>query len=323
MKTMRAAWREKYCAPDAVAVHTREIREPHAHEMRVRVMATTVNRTDVAVLTGKPFIMRFFTGLMRPKLPIPGTDFAGTIDAVGNEVTEFKIGDRVWGFDDQGLSSQAEYVILSEKKNVLQLSAKTSFADAAAGIEGAHYACNFLNKVRLTAGQKVLVLGGTGAIGSALVQFCKHYGLEVTATAPTAHLEKVKALGADRVIDYQKEDFWTEKVRYNFVFDAVGKSTYGRCKRLLLPKGFYISSELGPGGQNIFFALLRFFPFGPRVIFPVPSNIRRSLSFVAGLVAEGKFKPLIDRHYPIEKVAAAYTYVASGQKIGNVILDLE
>lgn len=323
MKTMRAAWREKYCAPGDVRVHRSDIPEPGANEIRVRVMATTVNRTDVAVLTGKPFIMRFFTGLRRPKLPTPGTDFAGKVDAVGLHVTTFKIGDRVWGFDDQGLGSQAEYVVLATKKVILPLPSKISFTDAAASTEGAHYAYNFLNKVKLFAGQKALVLGATGAIGSALVQFCKYHGLTVTATGPTLHLKKIKALGADRVIDYEKNDFTADTSQYDYVFDAVGKSTFGKCKHLLVPKGIYISSEPGPGGQNIFLPLLGLFRLGRRVIFPIPSDIRRSLTFVAELTAKGKFKPLVDKHYPIEKVAEAYTYAALGKKIGNIILDLK
>lgn len=323
MKTMRAVWREEYCAPEKAGCKNVDIPMPGPGEVLVRVMATTVNRTDCAILTGKPFIMRFFTGFGRPKSPIPGTDFAGVVESVGEGVTAFKAGDRVWGFDDQGLATQAEYAAIPVKKAILPLPGNISFADAAASAEGAHYAYNFLSKVKLRAGQRALVLGATGAIGSALLQFCKYHGLQVTATGPTPDLKRVTALGADRVIDYLKEDFTATGETYDYVFDAVGKSTFAICKRLLVQKGIYISSEPGPGGQNIFLALWGVLRLGRRVIFPVPSNIRRSLGFVAELTAQGKFKPLVDKHYAIEKAGEAYAYAASGKKIGNVILDLQ
>jgi NADPH:quinone reductase-like Zn-dependent oxidoreductase len=165
-------------------------------------------------------------------------------------VTNFKVGDKVWGFDDNGLGSQAQYMTLSANKAIITMPENCSYAQAAASAEAAHYAYNFINKVNLKPGQKVLVNGATGGIGSAAVQMLTQMGIQVTAVVNTKNLELVKSLGANQVIDYTKEDFTKDTEKYDFIFDAVGKSTFGKCKHLLKPNGIYISSELGPGAQN-------------------------------------------------------------------------
>jgi NADPH:quinone reductase-like Zn-dependent oxidoreductase len=266
--------------------------------------------------------MRFFTGLLRPAFPSTGTDFAGVVEAVGLNAVSFKKGDRVWGFDDTGIGSHAEYITVSDQKPMEHIPALLSFEEAAACAEGAHYAYNFINKVELRAGQTVLVNGATGAIGSALVQFLTYFGISVTAVCNGTNRDRVRSLGAVSIIDYTKEDFTKSPERFDFVFDAVGKSTFARCKPLLKNGGVYISSELGPYIQNPLLALATPFLGGKKVIFPVPSDIKRSLQFIKTLIEEGKFKPLIDRRFPLEKIADAFTYAASGQKIGNIILTI-
>jgi len=293
---------------------------PKAEELLVKVVATTVNRTDWGILMGKPFIIRFFTGLRKPQRSIPGTDFAGTVEATGAGVTGFKKGDRVWGFDDNGLSSQAEYLTIPVGKPVSIIPAACTFEQAAASAEGAHYAYNFINKVKIRPAQKVLVNGATGAIGSAAVQFLKHYKAYVTAVCGTKNLKLVKSLGADRVIDYCREDFTQDEEKYDFVFDAVGKSTFFKCKRMLTKKGIYISSELGPYWENPFLALLTPALGGRQVKFPLPTNIKGSMAFIQSLIVQGQFRPVIDQIYPMEAIKAAYAYVGSGQKVGNVIV---
>jgi NADPH:quinone reductase-like Zn-dependent oxidoreductase len=320
---MKAALRLKYGPPAVINVEQTETPKPKAHEILVRVHAATVNRTDCAILSGKPFVMQFFTGLFKPKLPTLGTDFAGIVEAVGEQVADFKVGDRVWGFNDQGMATQAQYAVISTREAMLKIPADISYEQAAASAEGAHYAYNFINKLTLKAGQKVLVNGGTGAIGSALIQMLKSLDLHVTAVCGTQSLARVAALGADRVIDYSQEDFTKEALKYDFVFDAVGKSTFARCKPVLQSNGIYISSELGPNAQNVYLPLFTKFTQGPKVVFPIPSNIPQSLDFIQKLLVSGQFRPLIDRHYPLEDIRAAYTYVASGQKIGNVVLSFE
>lgn len=317
---MQAAYREHY--GDALTV--REIAQPSLRpdEILVHVHATTVNRTDCAVMTGKPFIMRFFTGLMKPTSPIPGTDFAGEVVAVGENVSLFKQGQRVFGFNDQGLASQAEYVAVSEKQAIAEIPQNVSYPHAVASLEAAHYAYNFLSKVKLAAGQKVLVNGATGGIGSATVQFLRHAGIRVTATANTKNIELVRKLGAERVINYENEDFTRIEDRFEFVFDAVGKSTFGKCRHLLKPKGVYISSELGPWLQNPLLALITPLLPGKTVKFPLPLDIKRSIKFISELLVSGAFKPVIDRTYPLAQIAEAYKYVASGVKTGNVVVDM-
>lgn len=317
---MKAAYREHY--RDALTV--REVAQPvpRPDEILVRVHATTVNRTDCAVMTGKPFIMRFFTGLMKPTSPIPGTDFAGEVVAVGDRVSLFKKGQRVFGFNDQGLGSQAEYVAVSEQQAIAEIPQNVSYPQAAASLEAAHYAYNFLSKVKLTAGAQVLVNGATGGIGSAMVQFLRHAGVRVTATANTKNLALVKQLGAERVINFEIEDFTRIEDRFEFVFDAVGKSTFGKCRHLLKPKGVYISSEPGPWLQNPLLALVTPLLPGKTVKFPLPLDIKRSIKFISELLVSGAFKPVIERTYALDQIADAYTYVASGAKTGNVVVEI-
>ena len=195
-----------------------------------------------------------------------------------------------------------------------------TYAQGAASLEGAHYAFNFINKVKFKKGDKFLVNGGTGAIGSALVQLLTAFGAHVTAVCRGEHADLVKDLGAQRIIDYSRVDFTKDEETYQCVFDAVGKSTFGQCKRLLEWNGIYISSELGPGMQNLFLALFTPLASGKRVKFPLPVNSHRSVLLIKELIEKGKFKPLLDRSYPLEEIAQAYTYVVQGKKVGNVIL---
>jgi NADPH:quinone reductase-like Zn-dependent oxidoreductase len=319
---MKAAVRKKYGSPEVLQVVEFDKPIPSDNEILVKVYATTVNRTDCGILFGKPFFIRFFSGLTKPRLPIPGTDFAGEIEAVGDRVTKFKVGDRVWGFDDNGVSSNAEFLVINEDKPIAIVPATFSYSQAVASPEGAHYALNFINKVDLTRRQKVLVNGATGAIGSAAIQFLKYYDAHVTAVCNTKNMELVKSLGADRVIDYTQEDFTLLPEKYDFIFDAVGKSSFGKCKSILHSRGIYISSELGYGGQNLFYALLTPIFSRKKVIFPLPTNIKASMLFIQKRIDEGKFKPVIDRTYSLENISEAYSYVASGHKVGNVILQI-
>jgi NADPH:quinone reductase-like Zn-dependent oxidoreductase len=319
---MKAAIRAQYGPPEALSVREVAKPTPKAHEILVRVHAATVNRTDCGILSGKPYIIRLFTGLRKPKLPSTGTDFAGQIEAAGDKVVDFQVGDRVWGFDDSGLGSHAQYLAIAENKAIAKIPAHIGYDEAAASAEGAHYAFNFLHKVRLEAGQKALVNGATGAIGSALLQFLKYRGLYVTAVGDTKNLERLRTLGADKTVDYTATDFTEDEERYHYVFDAVGKSAFRRCAPLLLKGGVYISSEVAPRAQNVSLPLLTRFSGDKKVIFPLPLDIKRSMRFILELLEQGKFRPLIDRKYPLENIREAFHYVAGGQKTGNVLLDL-
>ncbi|NUQ81352.1 MAG: NAD(P)-dependent alcohol dehydrogenase [Bacteroidetes bacterium] len=317
---MLAAYRERYCEPGQVGVAERPVKEPGPGEIRCRVVVTTVNRSDVALVTGRPAVMRLMAGLNRPRRPIPGTDFAGVVEKVGPQVTRFRVGDRVVGFEDNGCSSQAEFLILGPSAPVAHIPLGISYESAVAGMEGGHYAINFLNKVHLQAGQSALVYGASGAIGSALVQLLKPVGVRVTAVCGPDGLEAVGSLKPDDLLNHQETNLTDLPYRYDYIFDAVGKRTFGELKSLLKPGGIYISSELGPGGQNLFLPLITRIGGGRRVVFPFPSDIPHSLNLLCQELAAGRYHPLIDREYPISQVGSAYDYVASGRKLGSVLL---
>ena len=326
---MKAIVYTQFGPPEVLQLKEVEKPLPEENEVLIKVRATTVNRTDCANLTAKPFIMRFSLGLFNPKKKIMGTEFAGDIEAAGKAVTSFKVGDKVFGFDDSGIGSYAEYMVISEDKALTTMPKDITYEQAAACAEGSHYAYNFINKVDLKSEDKVLVNGASGGIGSAMVQLLKYFGAHVTAVCNTKNIELVKSLGASKIFDYSKEDFTKDDEKYDFVFDAVGKSSYGKCKALLKPGGVYISSELGWMVQNFFFSLISAIfgslpgQAGKKVKFPYPPNIRRSVLLIKKLIEEGKFKPVIDRSYPLGEIAEAFRYVLKGQKTGNVVITLE
>jgi NADPH:quinone reductase-like Zn-dependent oxidoreductase len=320
---MKAIVCTKYGPPDVLQLKEVEKPTPKDNEVLVRVNATTVNRTDSAMIRAKPFIMRFFTGLFKPNNQILGTEFAGKIEAVGKDVMSFKVGDKVFGLNDNGLSSHAQYMTILEDKALTIIPENITYEQAAASTEGAHYAFNFINKVTIKSGQKVLVNGASGAIGSAAVQLLKYFGANVDAVCNTKNIKLVRSLGADKVFDYTKEDFTKDDQKYDFVFDTVGKSSFAKCKPLLQPGGIYISSELGYMAQNIFFALVTPVIGNKKVRFPLPVDCKRSVLFIKKLIEEGKFKAVIDRKYPLEQIVEAYKYVETGQKTGNVVITVD
>jgi NADPH:quinone reductase-like Zn-dependent oxidoreductase len=326
---MKASIYKNYGPPDVLEYVDIEAPVPKSNELLIKVHAATVNRTDCAMLRAKPYIMRLFTGLLKPKRQILGTDFAGCIEAVGSNVTNFKAGDKIFGFNDLGVSSHAQYLTISAHEALALIPENTSYEKAAASLEGVHYAYNFINKITLKSGDTVLVNGATGAIGSAMVQLLTYFGAQVTAVCDGKHAELIKTFGATKTIDYTKEDFTQTNEKYKFVFDAVGKSSFAKCKPILTTKGIYISSELGYGAQNIFYAvftpiicMIPGFRSNKRVVFPIPSNHLASVLLIKRLIEEGKFDALIDKFYSLEETSQAFLYVESGRKIGNVILKI-
>ena len=323
---MKALVYTQYGSPDVLLLKEVQKPTPKDDEVLIGVQATTVNRTDCATIRAKPFFMRIVTGLFKPKKQIPGTEFAGDIEAVGRGISSRKVGDRVFGFDDQGAASHAQYMTIKEDK-VITIPDKISYGQAAASSEGAHYAYNFINKVDLKAGQHVLVNGATGAIGSATVQLLKYFDANITAVCATKNIELVKSLGANKVIDYTRDDFTKDEQKYDFVFDTVGKSSFFKCKHLLKLGGVYISSDLGYMAQNLFLPLIT--PLikpligNKKTIFPTPTDIRGSLRLIKSLIEQDKFKAVIDREFPLEQIVEAYKYVEKGHKTGNVVIIVE
>ncbi len=317
---MKASIRRKYGSPNQISVENIAKPIPKDNEVLVKVYATTVNRTDCANLTAKPFIMRFVLGLLKPRKIIIGTDFAGEVVSMGVNVKSFCIGDKVFGFNDTGSESQAEY-ITTTVENLFPIPEKIDYKKAAASLEGANYAFTFIHKVNIQSGQKILINGATGAIGSALLQFVRQYDVKITATCNTKNIKLIQSLGADKIYDYTKEDFRDDNDKYDFIFDAVGKSTFGKCKSLLKEKGVYISSELGPYSQNIFYPLLTSIS-SKKVIFPIPYNKQKTIPYISNLLEKEKFMPVIDREYLLEDISKAYEYVITGQKTGNVVINV-
>ena len=317
---MKASIRRRYGSPNQIKIENIEKPIPKHNDVLIKVHATTVNRTDCANLTAKPFIMRFVLGLFKPRKIILGTDFTGEVITIGENVKAFNIGDKAFGFIDIGSESQAEYLKTTEE-NLFLIPEKIDYKVAAASLEGAHYAYTFIHKVTIQSGQKILINGATGGIGSALLQFVRQYDVKITATCNTKNIKLIQSLGADKIYDYTKEDFTDDDDKYDFIFDAVGKSTFGKCKPLLKEKGIYISSELGPYAQNIFYALLTS-RLSKKVIFPMPYSQQKTIPYISNLLEKGKFKPVIDREYSLEDISKAYEYVITGEKTGNVIINV-
>lgn len=317
---MKAAVRRKYGSFDSISIESLEDPIPKENEVLVKVKTSTVNRTDCANLTGKPFIMKLMLGISKPRKIILGTDFAGEVIQKGSNVKSFKSGDRVFGFYDMGFESQAELVCIKEDQ-LLSIPEKIDFKQAAASLEGAHYAYSFIHYVAIKKGQKILINGATGAIGSALLQFARLFEVEITATCNTKNIGLIKSLGADKTIDFTKEDFTKTKESYDYIFDSVGKSRFSACKPILNEHGIYISSELGPNSENVAYALTSRFRKNKKVIFPIPFSQKKTMPYIIDLLESGKFKPVIDREYSLEEISEAYKYVLSGQKTGNVIIN--
>ncbi|MDP2288731.1 MAG: NAD(P)-dependent alcohol dehydrogenase [Actinomycetota bacterium] len=320
---MKAAVGSIYGPPEVVQV--RNIPEPITgeHDVLIKVHLATVNRTDCGFRSGKPAIVRLFSGLARPKFTVLGTEFAGVIESIGGQVSRFAVGDRIFGYNEGGWGAHAEYLSIAEDGPLATIPSHLSFAQAVASTEASHYALASIRKTGVRNGDDVLVYGATGAIGSAAVQLLKVVGANVVAVCDTQHIELVKGLGADRVIDRLAEDFTKDEQRFDLVFDAVGKSTFGKCKPLLKPRGIYATTDLGPWAQNPILALTTPLLRSKKAMLPIPQSFDRELAeYFRGLIDSGQFKPVIDRAYPLDEIVDAYRYVETGQKIGNVLLTI-
>jgi NADPH:quinone reductase-like Zn-dependent oxidoreductase len=317
---MKAIVHTEYGPPEVAKLKEIEKPQPGENDILIKVYATTVNRTDQGFRSAEYFVSRFWSGLFKPKKQVLGCEFSGIVEAVGSEVSLFKIGDKVFGYDDGNFGGHAEYKTIEETAAVTHIPNNLDSYEAAAMTEGSHYAHNYIKAGQIKPGQNILVYGATGAIGSAAVQLLKYYGATVTAVSNTKNVELVRSLGADEVIDYQKQDFTQTSHKFDMAFDAVGKSSFKECKPLLKEKGIYVSTELGKNCENIFLALLTPIFGGKRVLFPIPTSSKEEVQFLRDLTERSFFKPVIDRYYNLETLQEAYRYVETGQKTGNVII---
>ncbi len=320
---MKAAVYTRYGGPEVVSLLDVPVPIPKNNEVLIKVHASTVNRTDTGFRSAEYFISRLFSGLLSPKLRILGCEFAGEITAKGYEVQLYNVGDRIFGFDDSKFGGHAEYKVISEVGAMAKIPQGMDYYEAVAMTEGSHYALGIIKAAKVKAGDIVLVYGATGAIGSAGVQLLKHLGAFVVAVANTQNIELVKSLGADEVIDYQKQDFTKTAHCFDFVFDAVGKSSFGQCKPLMKPQGIYISTELGKRWENIWLAMTTPWGKGKKVLFPLPSTRKEDALYFRDLAEQGSFRPVIDRQYSLKDIVEAHQYVELGQKTGNVIISID
>jgi NADPH:quinone reductase-like Zn-dependent oxidoreductase len=313
---MRAVVHDRYGAPDVLRLEDLERPVPAEDEVLVRIHATTVNRTDCGLRAAKPFITRFFTGIRRPKRKILGMELAGEVEAVGAAVTEFEVGDQVFGV--RGFGAHAEFVSMRESAALAHMPAGMTFEEAAAVCDGACIALSCLRHAELRKGRSVLIYGASGSVGTAAVQLAKHFGPHVTAVCNTKTVELVRSLGADEVVDYLQEDFTRNGKTYDVVFDAVGKKPFLQCRGSLKPGGVYLPSD---GLINAFW-LLWHRKFGDKKVkaqLP-PRYLKRDVVLLKELIEAGGYRPVIDRTYPLEDVVEATKYVETGQKTGNVVL---
>jgi NADPH:quinone reductase-like Zn-dependent oxidoreductase len=320
-KTMKACVYMQYGPPEVLQIREVPKPVPKDNEILIKIYATTVNRTDCGFRKAEYFAVRIVSGLFKPKKTILGTELAGKVEAIGKAVKSFKAGDAVFGLKCMTFGAHAEYICVPEEGSITTKPSNMSYEEAAAICEGAWLANNVLKKMNVKASHKILINGATGSIGSAAVQLCRYYGAEITAVGNTKNLELISSLGANKVIDYLKEDFTTMEESYDFIFDAVGKSSFFKCKKLLKPGGMYISTELGFMWQNIFLPLFTLFS-SKKVKFPIPVDKKEDIIFFKSLVETGKYKAIIDKRYPFDQIIEATRYVETGEKTGNVVIQV-
>jgi NADPH:quinone reductase-like Zn-dependent oxidoreductase len=317
---MRAATYHRYGAPEVLRIEEVAQPVPAEDEVLVRVHAATVNRTDCGFRRPEPFIVRFFSGLLRPKRAILGTEVAGEVEAVGAAVREFAVGDRVFGVNAGRFGTHAEYVCISEEAPLATMPDNLGFEEAAAVCDGAIIALSCLRTAEPLAERDVLVYGGSGSIGTAAVQLASHLGAHVTAVCTGKNLELVRSLGAEEAIDYTQHDFAGNGKRYDVIFDAVGKHSFRRCRHSLKPGGRYLETDLGFLWHVPLLALLTRRLGDKTVTLAVPKDTKENVRYLKDLLAAGSYRPVIDRTYTLEDIIEATRYVETEQKTGNVVL---
>ncbi len=297
---------------------------PASNELLVKVMTSAATTADTMMLTGKPYFARLFIGLTKPRTPIPGTGFSGVVESMGREVKNFNIGDKVFGETTFRFSANAEYLLIGEDGVIIQLPANLDFSEAANFCDGPLTSYNFLKEIaNVQPGQSVLIIGASGALGTAGIQIANYLGASVTAVCSGKNSGFVKSLGADHVIDYTKEDYTKSEKKYDFIYDAIGKSSFKKCEPILKKKGVYLSPVLK---FSLLLQVIKTSIFGgKKAKFDATgakpeANLRSMLMNVVEIFKAGKLKMIIDRQYPLEKLGEAHRYIASGRKKGNVVI---
>lgn len=317
---MIAAVYENYGAPEVLQLKEVAQPIPDRHEILVKIQASAVSSGDVRLRKADPFAVRFFFGLFRPKHRVLGGVLAGEVVAIGEAVTKFKVGDAVFGTTGLSFGGYAEYKNLAEAGVLAKMPADFSYEQAAAIPFGGTTALHFIKKARLQPGQKVLIYGASGAVGSAAVQLAKHFGAQVTGVCSTANLAMVKSLGADKVVDYTTTDFSQSGEQYDVVFDTVNKAPYSSLLKVLAKNGLLLLGAAGPA--EMFRALWTSLTSKQKVITGMISETAADMEFLAQLMERGRLKASIDKTYPLDQIAEAHRYVDGGHKKGNVVIKI-
>lgn len=318
---MKASVHQAYGPPRVMELREVEKPIPKDDEVLIKVYATTVTSGDCKVRKADPFAVRFFFGLRKPRTGILGSELSGEVEQVGKDVTLFKKGDYVLGGTSTGIRANAEFVCLKEKGAIVPKPLNMTFEEAASVPFGATTALFFLrDKGHIQKGQKVLIYGASGAVGTYAVQLAKYFGTEVTAVCSLKNIELVKSLGADRVVDYTKEDFTKFGETYDIIFDTVGKTSFAKCKSSLKEKGIYLATVAGvPQFAQMFSTSIR---GGKKLKGGLAPMRKKDLLFLKDLIEAGQLISVIDRSYPLDQVAAAHSYVETGHKRGSVVITL-
>ena len=323
---MKAIIITKYGPPEVLEVREVDKPAPKDNEVLIRIHATAVVATDPQFRKGAPFITRFFTGLTKPKHSIPGDVLAGEIESIGKDVTLYKKGDQVFAACAMTQGGQAEYICLPEDGPLAIKPLNMSCEEAVGVPDGGLGALNFLRDAAgIQSGQTILINGASGAVGTYAVQLAVHFGTQVTAVCSAVNIELVRSLGAHKVIDYTKEDFTKNGQTYDIIFDAVGKSSFSRCKSSLNQRGVYVTSV--PAPDFLFGMLLTSKSKGKKAAFVAPglrssSDKAKDLGLLKELIEAGKIRSVIDRRYPLEEIVEAHRYVEKGHKKGNVVITI-
>lgn len=331
---MKAIVYKEYGHPEVLHLEEVEKPSPKDNEILIKVHATSVNYGDITArnfknISARQFNMPLFLwfpsllyfGLTKPRVNILGSEFAGEIEAVGKDVKQFKSGDPVFGYRGQRMGTNAEYLCMPEDGMVAIKPSNLTYEEAAVVPYGGLMASSILKKVNIQSGQKVLINGASGGMGSIAVQLAKYFGAEVTGVCSTPRIEFVKSLGADKVIDYTKEDFTQNGETYDLIFDVLGKSSFSRCKNSLAKNGRYLLASFK---TKQLFQMLRTKLFGrKKVICALASEKIENLIFIQELVEAGKIKSVIDRSYPMDQAAEAHQYVEEGQKKGHIVISMQ
>jgi NADPH:quinone reductase-like Zn-dependent oxidoreductase len=322
---MKAVVYDRYGPPDVLRLEDIERPIPKDDEVLVKIDATAVTRADCATREANrrsglavTVLSRLISGVRRPKQRILGSEFAGEVEAVGAVVSEFVVGDQVFGSTGFRFGAYAEFICMRESARITHKPAGLSFEEAAAICDGGLNALWCLRLADLRKGQRILIYGASGAIGTAGVQLARYFGADVTAVCNTKNLELVRSLGADRVIDYTKEDFTKNGQTYDVIFDAVGKHSFSRCRGSLKRGGSYLATD---GFRNLMLALWTSRLGDKKVVFQIPPRYtKKDVVLLKELIEAGRYRAVIDRRYPLEDVVEATRYVETEQKTGNVVL---